>query len=68
MTRQPQLAEDVAAASAAYLFLALPELLQLPASELHARLTEQFQTAICACFEFAHDTDVAIKLPMPAEG
>jgi hypothetical protein len=47
-----QLASDVAAASAAYIVLLMPELVTLPEPDLHARLQEHFETAIRAYFEF----------------
>ena len=40
------LAKDVAAASAAYLFNILPEIMKLPAPEAYARLQAHIHTAI----------------------
>ncbi len=42
------LAEDVCAASAAYLFNLLPELVKLPATEQFERLAAHFEAAITA--------------------
>ena len=48
MNHDPDLADDVAAASAAYLFNVLPEILKLPASERYARLAVHFEACLCA--------------------
>ncbi len=46
-----QLAEDVAAASAAYLVNVLPEIIKLPASQMFERLKTHFSTAFLAYSE-----------------
>lgn len=44
----PDLIEDVCAASAAYLFYLLPDLVKLPAPEAYKRLAAHFEAALLA--------------------
>lgn len=44
----PELAQDVAAASAAYLLTMLPAIMRLPRDEAFERLTMHFEAAISA--------------------
>ena len=43
-----ELLEDVAAASAAYLYNMLPRLVELPAKEVYRQLAAHFEAALCA--------------------
>jgi hypothetical protein len=60
MTLDAQLADDVAAASAAYLFNVLPSIVALPPPEAFERLKGHFEAALAA---YADGTDGWIPEP-----
>ena len=55
---------DVAASTSAMIVNLMPEIVKLPASEMHARLTRYVETAIHACREFVH---TGFPPPEPSE-